>query len=121
MFYEIQNKRLGVGVEEDKVIFYVGRNAKENIEIIEKSDPEDYWFHVSGSSSAHVVVTIPSHIDKKEKGKILKRGALLAKQHSTSKSIKNVMIVYTKIKNVTQDPNSPLGTVHICNSNHMIV
>ena len=35
---------------------YVGTNAKENWDLIDKSEPDDLWFHVEDLPSAHVFV-----------------------------------------------------------------
>jgi hypothetical protein len=40
----------------ETILFKIGRNAKNNIEIIEESHPEDIWFHVGEESSCHVYI-----------------------------------------------------------------
>jgi hypothetical protein len=48
-------------------------------------------------------------LDKKQKQQIIKQGALLCKQYSRMKSMKNVEIIYTKIENV--EKTNIVGTV----------
>lgn len=98
-----------------EIIFYIGKNQNENFEVIKQGKPDDLWFHANNISSSHVVAIIPSDIKKKELLYIIKRGALLCKNNTNKLiSLKNVEIVYTKIKNIEQT-NIP-GCVNILNS-----
>jgi len=100
-------------------VYWIGQNAQDNFDLIEKSDPEYFWFHVNDSSSAHIVVSIPENFNKKEQRYLIKKGAELAKQHSSRKSDKDVTIVYTKIKNVTR--MDIIGTVNIVNPKYITI
>ena len=99
--------------------YWIGENAQDNFDIIDNADPEYFWFHVNDSSSAHIIVSIPETLDKKEQRYIIKKGAELAKQHSSRKSDKNVSIVYTKIKNVFK--TDTVGMVHIINPKYTTI
>jgi predicted ribosome quality control (RQC) complex YloA/Tae2 family protein len=111
------------------VIFKIGKNAVNNFEIIDEADPHDMWFHLKDVSSCHVVASLknirytiyddelPNYydidfdtLDKKEKQQIIKQGAMLCKQYSKLKSVKNVEVIYTKIENLekTDVPGSVL-------------
>lgn len=35
----------------------IGKNAKNNFEIIDEADPDDLWFHLSEMSSAHGILS----------------------------------------------------------------
>ena len=37
------------------ILFYIGKSAKGNFEIIDLASPDDMWFHINGDSSAHVI------------------------------------------------------------------
>jgi predicted ribosome quality control (RQC) complex YloA/Tae2 family protein len=93
--------------------FRVGQNAKENFDLIDDSKADDIWFHISQSSSCHVVASIPT--DKKYDKKILKRiavqGAVICKQYSRYKSDEGVSVIYTKIQNVIKTPT--IGAVSV--------
>ena len=83
--------------------FYIGKNQNENFEVIDKGSKNDLWFHANNISSCHVVCSIPDILSKKEIRYIIKVGALLCKNHTNKlKSIKNVEIIYTCIKNVVK-------------------
>jgi predicted ribosome quality control (RQC) complex YloA/Tae2 family protein len=85
------------------VSFLVGTSAQDNFDILDISDPDDIWFHVKGESSCHVIAKmsdVGEKIDKKMRRLIIKQGALLCKMESKYKSVKNLEIIYTKVKNV---------------------
>lgn len=77
----------------------IGENQKENDTLVKTSDPDDYWVHISGYSSAHGIIKNPN----KERMDIkpIKRACLLIKSKSTKcKSMKNLQFDVAKIKNV---------------------
>ena len=102
---------LGIEIE-----FKIGQNAHDNFTVIESAEPLDLWFHIDEHSSSHVVASIPPDIqfDKKQMMYIVKQGAILCKQHSRYKSLKNIAVVYTTIQNVS--PTTIPGNVSIHNS-----
>ena len=84
-----------------EITFYIGQNQSENFDIIDRGIEDDLWFHASDISSCHVVANIPKDILKKEIRYIIKVGALLCKMNTNKlKSLKNVEIIYTQIKNI---------------------
>ena len=88
----------------------IGENQKENDILVKTSDPDDYWVHISGYSSAHGIIKNPN----KERMNIkpIKRACLLIKSKSTKcKSIKNLHFDVAKIKNVI--PTDIAGQVNI--------
>lgn len=86
-----------------EIIFYIGKNQSENFEVIDKGTNDDLWFHAADISSCHVVCQVPLDIDKKGLRYIIITGALLCKNNTNKlKTIKNVNIVYTKIRNVVK-------------------
>ncbi len=74
----------------------IGENAKDNWNLIDSSCPNDIWFHTSDYPSSHVVVSAP--IPKQ----VIIRCCCICKAHSKAKSIKNVEIIYTSIKNISK-------------------
>ena len=86
-----------------EITFNIGKKQSENFEIIDKASLDDLWFHAKNESSCHVVCQIPDNLDKKDMRYIIKIGALLCKNNTNKlKSLKNVEIIYTKIKNITK-------------------
>jgi len=76
----------------------VGVNANDNWSILDKSCGNDYWFHVSNSSSSHVILKVPEN--KEVTKDTLITCASICKQHSSSKNDKNTDIIFTKVSNV---------------------
>lgn len=93
--------------------FYIGKNSKNNEEIIDLSKDDDIWFHIKDMPSCHVIAIISDNISKKELKYIIKKGAFLCKYHSKYINLKPLDIVYTKIKYVTKTDKE--GTVNITN------
>ena len=86
-----------------EVTFYIGKNQNENFEVIDKGTNDDLWFHAAELSSCHVVCQVPSDVDKKGLRYIITTGALLCKNNTNKlKSLSNVAITYTQIKNITK-------------------
>jgi len=86
-----------------EIVFYIGKNQNENFQVIDKGNEDDLWFHAKNESSCHVVCELPDDINKKDLRYIIKEGALLCKNSTNKlKSLKNVEIIYTQIKNITK-------------------
>ena len=86
------------------ITFYIGQNKVDNFDIIDAAKSSDLWFHAKEESSCHVVCELPDDIEKKQLRYIVKIGALMCKQNTPKlKSIKEVDMIYTAIKNVTKN------------------
>ena len=100
-------------IKKDEYIFRLGRNAKENFELIDDSLENDWWFHLDSYSSGHCVI---SH-EKLEKFEITPEHKFFAgnliKEHSKYKNEKNFLwkIIFTKIKNIVK--TKTLGMVKL--------
>lgn len=112
IFIQSMNKNL---------IYRIGKNAQNNFDLIDMSDPDDIWFHINNKASEHVVLSVPNEISftKKQMKDAITQGALLCKIHSKYKSNSNVEIVYTEIKNIKK--TSVVGSVTIKNSKIKII
>jgi len=87
------------------VVFYIGENAQDNFDVIDKCNENDYWFHATVESSCHVVAKLSNVEEKIKKQKmhtIIHQGALLCKKHTNKLKKDKVGFIYTKIKNVTK-------------------
>jgi len=95
----------------------MGQNAQENWDLIDKSEENDWWFHLQDYPSSHVVIHTQDYVKKKKDldRKTIKYAALLCKQNSKMKSEKKVEVIYTQIKNVekTEDVGSVM-TIETC-------
>jgi predicted ribosome quality control (RQC) complex YloA/Tae2 family protein len=96
--------------------YLLGKNAKDNFDIIDESKENDIWFHINGEPSCHVIAILEENIkyNKKELRQIVTQGALLCKENSKFKSMKNVDVVYTNVSNLCK--TEILGTVSVSNS-----
>ena len=89
----------------EEITFYIGKNGKDNFDVIDMGEPNDLWFHSNEGSSCHVVAKIPEDIDlnKKKMLTIIKKGALLCKENTNKlKSQSNHVFMYTCVKNVVK-------------------
>ena len=85
-------------------VVWVGENAIENWQLVDRAEPDDMWFHVANYPSGHVVVRA-RHPDTSHLGADLPKGVIvycarLCKAQSKQKYMKNIEIIYTKIQNV---------------------
>ena len=102
------------------VTFYIGRTQQENHSVIDLARPTDIWFHLADTSSCHVIALVPAGITRKERGKIIKQGALLCKQWTAkTKSLKNVEVTYAPLSSVKKE-GIP-GSVTVTNASTIIV
>ena len=42
--------------KDNDIVFRLGRNAKENFELIDDADPDDWWFHDDFEKSSETIV-----------------------------------------------------------------
>ena len=81
----------------NNITYRLGKNAKENFQLIDDADPEDWWFHLADESSGHCIID-SSIVDKE----MINYASNLVKEHSKLKNNKNVKVIYTQIKNITK-------------------
>lgn len=88
---------------DNEITYYIGKNAKDNFNVIDLGNPDDIWFHAKEISSCHVLAKIPDLYNKKELQTIIKRGALICKQNTNKlTNLTHVEIIYTCVKNITK-------------------
>jgi predicted ribosome quality control (RQC) complex YloA/Tae2 family protein len=91
----------------------VGRNAKENWNLIDNSEKEDLWFHIDDKPSCHVFIKKSLNCNIIPMSIII-RGAQLCKEYSKYKNDKKIKIIYTKINNIKK--SKEIGSVIILNN-----
>lgn len=94
-----------------EVEFVIGKNAKENFDIIDDAEDHHIWFHIHNAPSCHVIAKLDEELNKKDFKYVVKQGAVLCKQHSKFNNQRNVEIVYTIIKHVHK--TNTLGSVQL--------
>ena len=107
---------------EREFTYLIGKNAQDNFNIIDCSNPYDIWFHISGHSSCHVVLKLQNDekLCKKSMNTLIKKGALLCKLNTHKlKNEKNIEVIYTPIKNV--EKTKVKGSVIAKNTKSLII
>ena len=106
--------------------YWLGENAKDNWDIISKSDKNDIWFHLADYPSAHVILKIslldPPQTLKQISKQILIYCGSVCRTHSKfpSGSSKNKMkIVYTEVRNLKK--GKEIGSVFTRKENFIYV
>jgi predicted ribosome quality control (RQC) complex YloA/Tae2 family protein len=78
-----------------EITMKVGKNAKENWELVGNAAPEHTWLHLTYHPSPHVIIEHPNpDIDT------IVEGALLCKMNSKNKKSRKVKVDYTKCDNL---------------------
>jgi len=87
-----------------------GENAESNDYLtLRIAKPDDYWLHIRGSVSAHVVIRTNKHPEKVGR-ELLEFAAKIAVAHSPSKHSGFVPVDYTLKKYVRKPRSAPMGT-----------
>jgi predicted ribosome quality control (RQC) complex YloA/Tae2 family protein len=102
------------------ITFYIGRTQQENHSVLDLAKPTDLWFHLADTSSCHVIAILPNGINRKERGYIIRRGALICKQNTArAASQSRVAVAYTTVQDCIKS-DIP-GAVSVANIRTIIV
>ena len=96
----------------------IGRNAKENWDLIDSSSPDDVWFHLESMASPHVVISRPEPSILIPKALIYKCG-IVCKKYSSCRTETNVSVIYTEIQNISK--GKEIGSVYTKNTKKILV
>ena len=80
----------------NEILCIVGSNSKENWQILDESNEENIFFHLSSFPSCYVIlktIEMPS-VD------VLKEAAKICKMNTKYKNIPNLKVDYTLCKNI---------------------
>ncbi len=83
----------------------IGQNKNENWSLLDNSNPNNIWFHVSDAPSAYVVLNTSCKIKDVPK-RVLYRCAILCKLRSKSCKERNINVNYTYVRNVSKGENT---------------
>jgi predicted ribosome quality control (RQC) complex YloA/Tae2 family protein len=95
----------------------IGKNAKENWNILDSAEGDDIWFHLDNSSSPYVILEV-KNLDPIPFS-IINDIAKLCKSRSRSKDLKNVSVIYTTVSNLKK--GEALGSVYLTNTPNKIL
>ena len=107
------------------ILFYIGENAQDNFDIIDKCAETDLWFHAKNESSCHVVAVLSEQpeihkIKKQKMHTIIHQGGLLCKQHTSKiRNQQKIEFIYTKLKNIVK--TKTIGQVITTNTKEIII
>ncbi len=83
-------------VEYENTIFKVGQNSKENWELLDEE--QDYiWFHLASFPSCYVICC-----DNNLTKEMIMYGALLCKDNTKYRNLRNLRVNYTLLSNITK-------------------
>lgn len=98
-------------LEVDTYKVYIGKDAESNDYVsLRLAKANDYWFHLKGMPSAHIVLCC--HNERPSKSTIKKIAALTA-YHSKQKSAGKVAVIYTMAKFVKKGRGAKAGSVNV--------
>ena len=89
-----------------EIEFRIGTSKEDNDKVLDLGNPGDIWFHARNPSSSCHVLAILSNVDislisKKEKRKVIKKGAELVKRNTAKlRSEREVEMIYCDIQYV---------------------
>lgn len=100
--------------DENNTIYWLGKNAQDNWDIIKKAENNWLWFHLDKFSSGHVIIC-------KESSMISDNEILYASKlcisNSKYKLINNIGVIYSEINNI--NIGKEIGSVYF-NSNKKV-
>lgn len=94
----------------------VGRNARQNDELVRDASRDDIWFHVRNYAGAHVVVVTDGRPDKVP-DEVIVKAAQLAAANSKARNAGQATVSYTEVKYVDKPKGAKPGLVQITNEN----
>ena len=74
---------------------FIGQNAIENWSLLDISEENDLFFHLTSFPSCYVIIKT-----QKITKEIIEKGALLCKENTKYKNLRNIYIDYTYVSNV---------------------
>ncbi|MFW6048742.1 MAG: Rqc2 family fibronectin-binding protein [Candidatus Bipolaricaulota bacterium] len=98
----------------------VGRNARQNDELVRKANRDDLWFHVRNYAGAHVIIVTDGRPDSVPEDVIVK-AAQLAAYNSKAKNSTKAMVSYTQAKYANKPKGAKPGLVRITNEKTIAV
>ena len=82
----------------DSFTINIGKNAKENWNLLEEANKKDIWLHLNDNASPYVIIEYDNNYKLKRKD--LKLAGRLCKAHSKERNTKNVEVCYLEVQYV---------------------
>ena len=84
-------------IDENKTVYWLGRNAQDNWDIISKAENNWLWFHLDKFPSGHVIICKDSNMVTSEE---INYACHLCIGNSKYKLLKDLGVVYCEINNL---------------------
>ena len=101
--------------DENGTVYWLGKNAQDNWDIIKKAENNWLWFHLNKFPSGHVIICKKSDMITSEE---INYACNLCKVHSKYKFLSNLSFVYCQIDNLIMGKD--IGSVYFYSSNKTI-
>ncbi len=98
----------------------VGRNARQNDDLVRNASRDDIWLHVRKYAGAHVVIVTDGRPDQVPEEVIVK-AAQLAALNSKAREANKATVSYTQVKYVDKPKGAKPGLVQITNEKTITV
>ena len=79
----------------DGIVIKLGRNAKENTELVKSSSPKHFWVHLDSFPSGHVV--IESELYNED---VIRRACMFCLENTKYRRLKNICFSVSRIENL---------------------
>ena len=99
-------------VEYKGYLLWIGKNARSNDKIVQKSHKEDIWLHARGVSGSHVIIRM-NNSKKMPNIRIIEEIAQFAAYQSKAKGARLAPVIYTKRKYIRKPKGSAHGAVEV--------
>lgn len=97
-------------VEHKGYVLWIGKNARSNDKIVQKSHKEDIWLHARGISGSHVIIRMNNSKEMPDK-RVIEEVAQFAAYQSKAKGARLAPVIYTKRKYIRKPKGSAYGAV----------
>ncbi len=98
----------------------VGRNARQNDNLVREASRDDLWFHIRNYSGAHVVIVTDGRPDQVPE-EVIAKAAELAAANSKARGAEKATVSYTQVKYVDKPKGAKPGLVQITNEKTLTV
>jgi len=100
---------------EEGIEIFVGKNNKQNDKLtLHTARNNDIWLHAKNVPGSHVIISTVNYADEIS-DVVIEKAAQLAAWYSSAKSSSNVLVDYTRVKNVKKPSGARPGMVNYVN------
>ena len=102
-------------------IYWIGRNAQDNWDIINESEQNWLWIHLDKFPSGHVIIKekIEKNTESNYPNQIISIAADYCKNQSKSKNNKKLKIVFTEVLNIKK--GKEVGSVIVSKPKYLFI